>query len=73
MADSMLPYHGGLLDAGAYGGSLDKSMVDLEIGPWQTTDGKPMADPEMAHGRLPCSTCIGLSLGLHIVSAPKPP
>jgi hypothetical protein len=53
-----------VLDAGAYGGSLDMSMADSEIGPWWTTDDKPMADPEMAHGGLPCSTRIGLSLGL---------
>jgi hypothetical protein len=26
-----------------------------------------------AHGGLPCSTCIGLSLGLQVVSAPVPP
>jgi hypothetical protein len=58
MADSMLPYHGGLLDAGAYGGSEDRPMADHR---------------RQAHGRLPCSTRIGLSLGLHIVSAPEPP
>jgi hypothetical protein len=37
--------------------------------------GKPMAVQDAgAYGGLPCSTqhCIGLSLGLHIVSAPVP-
>ena len=62
-----------VLDAGAYGGSLDRSMADPEIGPWRTTDDRPMAGLETAHGGLPCSTRIGLSLGLHIVSAPEPP
>jgi hypothetical protein len=33
-----------VLDAGAYGGSLDMSMADPETGPWRTTDDKPMAD-----------------------------
>jgi hypothetical protein len=59
-----------VLDAGAYGGSLDMSMADPETDPWWTTDDKPMEGPETAHGGLPCSTCIGLSLGLQIVSAP---
>jgi hypothetical protein len=54
-------------------------MVDcLPGGP---VAGKPMADTgrmslwrtqRQAHDRLPCSTRIGLSLGLHIVSAPVP-
>jgi hypothetical protein len=35
-----------VLDAGAYGGSLGKSMADPEIGPWRTTDDRPMAGPE---------------------------
>jgi hypothetical protein len=61
-----------VLDAGAYGGFLDMSMADPETGPWRTTDGKPMADPETAHGGLPCSTRLGLSLGLQVVSAPVP-
>jgi hypothetical protein len=39
-----------VLDAGANGRSLDMSMVDPEIGPWWTTDDKPMADPKTAHG-----------------------
>jgi hypothetical protein len=61
-----------VLDAGAYGGFLDMSMADPKTGPWRTTDGKPMVDPETAHGMLPCSTRIGLSLGLQVVSAPVP-
>jgi hypothetical protein len=61
-----------VLDAGAYGGSLDMSMADPETGPWWTTDNKPMADPETVHGGLPCSTRIGLSLGLQVVSALVP-
>jgi hypothetical protein len=61
-----------VLDAGAYGGSLDRSMADPKTGQWQTTDDKPMAGPEMAHGGLTCSTCIGLSLGLQVVSALVP-
>jgi hypothetical protein len=61
-----------VLDAGAYGGSLDMSMADLETGPWRTTDDKPMAGPETTHGGLPCSARIGLSLGLQVVSAPVP-
>jgi hypothetical protein len=61
-----------VLDAGAYGGSLDMSMADPETGPWRITDDKPMAGPETAHGGLPCSTHIGLSLGLQVVSAPVP-
>jgi hypothetical protein len=61
-----------VLDVGAYGGSLDRSMADPEIGPWRTTDDMPMAGPEIAHGGLPCSTRIGLSLGLQVVSAPVP-
>jgi hypothetical protein len=61
-----------VLDAGAYGGSLDRSMADPKIGPWRTTDDGPMAGPETAHGGLPCSTRIGLSLGLQVVSAPVP-
>jgi hypothetical protein len=59
-----------VLDTGAFGGSLDISMADPETGPWWTTDDKPMAGPETAHGGLPCSTRIGLSLGLQVVSAP---
>jgi hypothetical protein len=27
-----------VLDVGAYGGSLDRSMADPETGPWQTDD-----------------------------------
>jgi hypothetical protein len=61
-----------VLDAGAYGRSLDMSMADPETGPWRTTDDKSMAGPETAHGGLPCSTRIGLSLGLQVVSAPVP-
>jgi hypothetical protein len=61
-----------VLDAGAYGGSLDMSMADPEIGPWRIADDKPMAGSETAHGGLPCSTCIGLSLGLQVVSTPVP-
>jgi hypothetical protein len=61
-----------VLDAGAYGGSLDMSMADPETGPWWTTDDKPMAGPETAHGGLPCSTRIGLSLGLQVVSTRVP-
>jgi ribonuclease HI len=59
-----------VLDAGAYGGSLDMSMADPETGPWWTTDDESMAGPETAHGGLPCSTRIGLGLGLQVVSAP---
>jgi hypothetical protein len=61
-----------VLDAGAYGGFLDMSMADRETGPWRTTDDKPMAGPETAHGGLPYSARIGLSLGLQVVSAPVP-
>jgi hypothetical protein len=61
-----------VLDTGAHGRSLDRSMADPETGPWQTTDDRPMADPETAHGGLPCSTRIGLSLGLQVVSALVP-
>jgi hypothetical protein len=61
-----------VLHAGAYGGSLDMSMADPETGPWRTTDDKPMAGLETAHGGLPCSTRIGLSLGFQVVSAPVP-
>jgi hypothetical protein len=35
-----------ILDAGAYGGSLDRSMADPETGPWRTTDDRPMAGLE---------------------------
>jgi hypothetical protein len=41
-----------VLDAGAYGGSLDKSMVDPEIGPWWTTGDRPMAGPEIGPWRV---------------------
>jgi hypothetical protein len=61
-----------VLDTGANGGSLDMSMADPETSPWWTADDKPMVDSEMAHGGLPCSTRIGLSLGLQVVSAPVP-
>jgi hypothetical protein len=47
-------------------------MADPETGPWRTTDDKPMAGPETAHGGLPCSTRIGLSLGFEVVSAHVP-
>jgi hypothetical protein len=30
-----------VLDAGAYGGSLDRSMADLEAGPWRIADDSP--------------------------------
>jgi hypothetical protein len=78
MADSSVPgspvaeVDTAVLDAGAYSGSVDMSMADPETGPWRTTDDKPMASPETAHGGLPCSTRIGLSLGLEVVSAPVP-
>jgi hypothetical protein len=61
-----------VLDAGANGGSLDMSMADPETSPWRTAADKPMAHPETAPGGLPCSTRIGLSLGLQVVSAPVP-
>jgi hypothetical protein len=61
-----------VLDAGAYGGSLDRFMADPEIGPWRITDDRPIAGLETAHGGLPCSTRIGLSLGLQVISAPVP-
>jgi hypothetical protein len=61
-----------VLDAGAYGRPLDMSMADLETGPWRTTDDEPMAGLETAHGGLPYSTRIGLSLGLQVVSALVP-
>jgi hypothetical protein len=48
------------------------SMADPEAGPWWITDNKPMADPGTARGGLPCSTRIGLSLGLQLVSTPVP-
>jgi hypothetical protein len=51
-----------VLDAGAYGGSGDRPMAD--------TGGMPMANSRQAHGGMPCSTRIGLSLGLQVVSAP---
>jgi hypothetical protein len=38
-----------VLDAGAYGGSLDMSMADPEIGQWRTTDDKPMAGYLVVH------------------------
>jgi hypothetical protein len=41
-----------VLDAGAYGGSLDRSMADPEIGPWRTTDDRPMAGPETGPWRV---------------------
>jgi hypothetical protein len=41
-----------VLDAGAYGGSLDKSMADPETGPWRTTDDRPMAGPETGPWRV---------------------
>jgi hypothetical protein len=61
-----------VLDASAYDGSLDRSMADPESGPWWTTDDKPMADSEMAHGWWPYSARIGFGLGLQVVSAPVP-
>jgi hypothetical protein len=42
-----------VLDAGAYGRSLDRFMVDLETGPWRTTDDRPMTGPEIVPWRLP--------------------
>jgi hypothetical protein len=35
-----------VLDAGAYSGSLDRSMADPETDPWRITDDRPMAGPE---------------------------
>jgi hypothetical protein len=40
-----------VLDACAYGGSLDKSMADPEAGPWRTTDDRSMAGPEIGPWR----------------------
>jgi hypothetical protein len=53
--------------AGAYGG------FNAAI-PWWITGRRSLwRIRRQAHGRVPCSTRIGLSLGLHIVSAPEPP
>jgi hypothetical protein len=53
--------------AGAYG------RFNAAI-PWWITGRRSLwRIRRQAHGRLPCSTRIGLSLGLHIVSAPEPP
>jgi hypothetical protein len=40
-----------VLDAGAYGGSLDRSMADPKTGPWRITDDRPMAGPEIGPWR----------------------
>jgi hypothetical protein len=49
MADLMLPYHGELLDTGAYGRSGDRPMADY----WRLANGgsgsRPMADDLVAH------------------------
>jgi hypothetical protein len=59
----------------AHGGGMTDCL------PGGPVAGKPMADTgrrslwrirRQAHGGFPCSTRIGLSLGLHIVSAPVP-
>jgi hypothetical protein len=59
----------------AHGGGMADCLLGSPVA------RKPMADTgrrslwrirRQAHGGLPCSTRIGLSLGLHIVSAPVP-
>jgi hypothetical protein len=41
-----------VLDAGTYGGSLDRFMADPETGPWRTTDDRPMTGPEIGPWRV---------------------
>jgi hypothetical protein len=41
-----------VLDAGAYGGSLDRFMADSGTSPWRTTDDRPMTGSEIGPWRV---------------------
>jgi hypothetical protein len=41
-----------ILDAGAYGGSLERFMADPGTSLWRTTDDRPMTGPEIGPWRV---------------------